>query len=171
MSGKLSFSDALLKRISLLELNKSHIYKTIEFLKSQLSTTINNNLWFFKKNRSNCYIISGGFKEIIIPVVKDFNFIENNIYANSFIYNNKSISFDSSSLLSKDKGKSLVAKNIKGNNIIIGDGYTDYEVKKYGYANKFIQYTENINRKELHSKADYISSNFTKIIEFISNVY
>ena len=34
-------------------------------------------------------------------------------------------------------------------NVIIGDGYTDYEIKKFGNANKFILFTENIFRKEL----------------------
>jgi len=170
MTGKLLFSSALLQRISLLELNEKHIYKTIEFLKTQISTSIKNSLSFFKKNRKNCYIVSGGFKEIIIPIVRDFNFIEDNIYANSFIYDNDSISVNINNPLSKDNGKVLVAKNIKGNNIIIGDGYTDYEVKKYGQANIFIQYIENINRKELNNKADFISSDFKKIIKFISDV-
>ena len=55
----------------------------------------------------------------------------------------------------------------KKNTIIIGDGYTDYELKKYKEAKYFIQFIENINRKSLNSKADFIASNFDEIIEFI----
>lgn len=170
MNGEMPFSDALLKRISLLQLEYNHIYKTIQFLQNNISTSIINNMDFFNKYKKNCYIVSGGFKEIIIPVLKNFNFLEKNIYANSFIYKAKSISLDINNPLIQDKGKSFVSKTIKGYKIIIGDGYTDYEVKKYGNADKFIQYTENINRKELNSNADHISTNFTDIIEFISNV-
>ena len=69
-----------------------------------------------------------------------------------------------------DNGKSMVIKNIDGFNIIIGDGYTDYEVKKNGFADIFIQYIENINRKELNDKADFIAKNFNEIINFIKNI-
>ena len=44
------------------------------------------------------------------------------------------------------------------------------EVKKDGYADVFIQYIENINRKELNNKADLIATNFQDIINFIKNV-
>ena len=64
----------------------------------------------------------------------------------------------------------LIAKNIPGNNIIIGDGYTDYEVKKEKAAIKFIQYAENINRKKLNKHADIIAFNFNEIIDFINNL-
>ena len=69
-----------------------------------------------------------------------------------------------------DNGKSIIAKNIDGFNIMIGDGYTDYEVKKNGFANIFIQYIENVNRKELNDKADFIAKNFNDIINYIKNV-
>ena len=170
MMGKMSFSEALLNRISMLKINDECIHKTIQLLKSNISTSIKNNIVFFNKYRKNCYIVSGGFKEIIVPVLKDFNILEKNIYANSFIYKDRSISLDTNNPLSKDRGKSFVAKSIKGYNIIIGDGYTDYEVKKYGHAKEFIQFTENINRLELNKNADHISSNFTDTIEFITNV-
>ena len=171
MLGKISFSKALSKRVSLLEAHKKHINKTIEFLKENISSTFKENLSFFNKINNNCFIISGGFKEIIIPVLENFNLPANNIYANSFIHDEQNIiSIDKNNPLSKDGGKNLVAKNIKGYNIIIGDGYTDYEVKKDGNANIFIQYTENVNRLELNKKADYICSDFSQIIKIIKNV-
>ena len=77
---------------------------------------------------------------------------------------------DKSNPLSKNNGKNIIAKNIEGYNIIIGDGYTDYEVKKNGNASKFIQYIENINRSELNNKADLIARNFQNIINFLNHV-
>ena len=171
MLGKLSFSEALSKRISLLESHKNDIKKTITFLKKNISSTFKKNLSFFNQINKNCFIVSGGFKEIIYPVLSNFNFPKKNIYANSFIYDEQRIiSIDKNNPLSKDGGKNLVVQNIKGYNIIIGDGYTDYEVKKDGNADVFIQYTENINRLELNKKADYICSDFFQIIEIIKNV-
>ena len=172
MMGKLSFSEALSKRISLLDVHKSDVNNTIEFLKEKITPSFEKNLSYFNENKKNCYIVSGGFKEIIVPIVENFNFLQKNIYANTFNYNKskKIISFDRNNPLSKDKGKNLVVEKLKGYNIIVGDGYTDYEIKKSGNANIFIQFIGNINRFELNEKADFISSNFSEIIEFINNV-
>ena len=171
MSGKLSFNKALSDRISLLDLKSEHIKNTSKFLMNKISSSFSKNINFFKQNRENCYIISGGFKNIIYDIVKPFNFIEDNIFANEFIsHKDGNILLDTTNPLSMDNGKSSIAKKIKGYNIIIGDGYTDYEVKKHGYADIFIQYIENINRKELNDKADLIATNFQDIIKFIKHV-
>jgi D-3-phosphoglycerate dehydrogenase len=39
---------------------------------------------------------------------------------------------------------------------MIGDGYTDYEVKESGQANQFYLFTENVKRSELIDKADHV---------------
>ena len=169
MKGEMSFSKALNKRIKLLNANKSHLNQAIKILKNNISKSFIENIDFIKNNSNNIFIISGGFKEIIFPIVKKFNLKYENIYANNFLFDNKDniIGIDPSNPLSKDQGKVAVANNISGKNIIIGDGYTDYEIKKYGAANIFIQFIENINRKNINSKADLISNNFNQIISFI----
>ena len=169
MLGKIPFSEALNQRIKLIKPQQEHINKTIIFLKKHISKSFEENIEFFRKNHENCYIISGGFKEIIIPVIEDFNIRENQIFANVFINKNNYITIDKNYPLSKNNGKNIIAKNISGYKIIIGDGYTDYEVKKYKNAKKFVQFVENINRKSLNNKADLICDDFKKIITFINN--
>ena len=170
MLGELSFNKALSKRISMLNLEQSHIKSTSDFILKKISKSFISNIDFFKNNSNNIYIVSGGFKNIIYSTVKQFNIIESNIYANDFIHKNNTITINPDNPLSMDNGKSMIIKNIDGFNIIVGDGYTDYEVKKNGFADIFIQYTENINRKELNDKADFIAGNFNEIIKFIKNV-
>ena len=63
--------------------------------------------------------------------------------------------------------KVILQKKIKGYNIIIGDGYTDYELKKYNEAKYFIQFIENVNRKSLNKHADIIAKSFNEVINFI----
>ena len=169
MKGEISFSKALNKRIKMLNANRAHLNQTIQILKNNISKSFIKNIDFIKNNSSNIFIISGGFKELIFPIVEKFNLKYENIYANDFLFdsNDNIIGIDQSNPLSKDQGKATVADNISGENIIIGDGYTDYEIKKYGAANTFIQFTENINRKNINSKADLISNNFDQIISFI----
>ena len=169
MLGKIPFSEALNQRVKLIKPQQEHINKTIIFLKKHISKIFEENIEFFRKNYENCYIISGGFKEVIMPVIEGYNIKENQIFANTFIHENNNIAIDEDNPLSKNNGKNIIAKNISGYKIIIGDGYTDYEVKKYQNAKKFVQFVENINRKSLNNKADLICDDFKKIIAFINN--
>ena len=173
MNGKISFAKALTSRIKLLRANQGHIDLTIEKIKTQISNSFKDNLDFFKKNCDNCYIVSGGFTQIIEPIVKEFNINSNNIYANDLIFNKKKevISINKDNPLSKDLGKISIAKDIDGIKVAIGDGYTDYEIKKHGFADYFIQYTENINRKKLNEFADLISKDLNQVINYISKLY
>ena len=173
MEGKINFSDALTHRIKLLNAYKKHIEILIRKIQNNITSSFVDNKQFFQENYKNCYVVSGGFSEIIYPVVKPYKIQKNNVFANQFLFNNddKIISIDKNNLLSQDLGKVKVAKNIKGNNIIIGDGFTDYEVKKYNAAEKFIQFSGNINRKNLNPYADFIANDFNEIINFINNNY
>ena len=172
MSGKMPFDEALNKRISLLNINKSHIKDTTNLLSKKLSNSFIENIEFIQNHAENCFVISGGFKEIIFQVLEPYGFKEKNIFANSFIFNNDKIAnaVDSKNPLSQNNGKNIIAKNIIGYNIIIGDGFTDYEIKKYKNAEIFILFTENIFRKELNEKADFIAENFYQAFNYIKHV-
>ena len=173
MNGDMPFSDALISRIKLLKANKEHVSLTVEQINNEISDSFNRNKKFFQKNYKNCHIVSGGFSQIIKPIVKEFNIPEKNIFANELIFDKEGniISIDKNNPLSKNLGKIEIAKKIKGEKIIIGDGYTDYEIKKYNFASKFIQHIENINRKSLNSRADLISNNLEESISYITKKY
>jgi len=169
MEGKLDFSSALSKRIALLNITKENILQTTIFLKNHLSNSFEENFHNFDKE--NCFIISGGFKEIILPLMLPFGFKKENIFANSFKFNSNGfadINFNND--LSKNHGKNIVAKKIEGEKIIIGDGYTDYELKKYNDAKIFILFTENVHRENLARHADYIAKNFKDVKNILKNV-
>ena len=173
MNGNLSFSDALSKRIKLIKANKSHINQSVEKIKKEISLSFYQNKRFFEKNYENCFIISGGFNDIIEPVLFEYNIPKKNIFANDFLYNEKQeiYSINKDNPLSKDLGKIKVAQQIEGEKIIIGDGYTDYELKKYGEVSLFIQHIENINRKKLNKSADLISNSLTDSLIFLEDYY
>ena len=178
MNGEIAFNNALSKRVKILKTNKSNIEKATEIIKTNISDSFHNNQKFFKENANNCFIVSGGFKEIILPIVKPYGFKNKNVYGNSFIYKNDGSVFtiDKKNCLSQELGKVKVADKInkptsisnkKKTTVILGDGYTDYELKKHNEADFFIQFIENVNRKSLNNKADLIANNFDEVIEFI----
>lgn len=168
MEGKILFEEALEKRIALLQANKGHIAKLIEFLKSKVSASFQRNKIFLETFSENIIIISSGFKEFIEPIVMAYGIKKENIFANNFVFNEKGeiISYDKKNLLAQNKGKvkQLQALNLEGEIYVIGDGYTDYEMREAGLANKFYAFTENIERDKVTEKADHIIPNLDEFL-------
>lgn len=168
MEGKLSFPESLQKRIELLDANKKDIDKLVRVLKRNISTSIKRNENFFKEFSDRIFIISGGFKEYIAPVVSDYNIPENHIFANTFEFDQQGriTGFDKENYLAQENGKVKQLKNIdlEGEIFVIGDGYTDYELKEAGLADKFFSFTENIERASLLDKADHITPSFDEFL-------
>ena len=158
MGGKLSLRESLVERISLLKTNRNHIGELTVRLSKLVSNSFNRNRQFIEKYRNDIYIISNGFKEFINPVVSQYGIESGHVYANDFRYDTEGgiIGFNEDNPLSRDGGKALQIQsmNLKGEIIVLGDGYTDYEIKKAGMANKFYAFTENIRRQEVLNKAD-----------------
>ena len=73
------------------------------------------------------------------------------------------------SLLSKSGGKVNILKELKlrGEVHVIGDGYTDYEIKKEGLANYFYLFIENIKRESVVKSADYLLKSLDQFIKII----
>ncbi len=171
MEGKISFSESLSRRIKLLEATKDNIDKTVHKLRDKVSDSFVNNIDFLKENNDNIYIVSSGFHEIIDPIVLEYGILKKNIYANSFIFDksHKIIGYDENNPLSTSKGKVKILKmlGLKGITHIIGDGFTDFEIKKEGYANYFYLFTENIKRKSLIKNADFLLKSFDQFIHIV----
>jgi D-3-phosphoglycerate dehydrogenase len=168
MDGKASFSENLIKRLNILKAHKNHIDPLIEKLKTKVSKSAVRNKSFFKDYADQIHIVSSGFLEFIAPVVMEYGIKAENIHANKFKFDDKGniTGVDPSIALSEDKGKIKLMKqlNLKGDVYVIGDGYTDYEIKEAGLASKFYAFTENISRPTVIAKADHITPSFDEFL-------
>ncbi len=168
MEGKSSFAENLTKRIDLLKANKSHLPLLVEKLKTKVSDSFIRNRDFLENYADSIMIISSGFKEFITPVVTAFGIKEENIFANTFIYDAEGniIGCDKANPLSQDKGKIHQVKNMNltGEIFVIGDGYTDYEIKEAGLADKFYAFTENVARPAVLAKAEFVAPSLDEIL-------
>lgn len=168
MEGKLSFRESLEQRMDLLKATRAHISKLVEALQSKVSLSFQRNKEFLQENAENIFIISNGFKDFIRPIVTPYGIKEENIFANEFIYddNDNIIGFNRDNLLSQNNGKPATIKslNLEGDIYVIGDGYTDYEIKASGVANKFYAFTENVSRPKVTSIADHIAPSLDEIL-------
>jgi D-3-phosphoglycerate dehydrogenase len=168
MKGEIDFSDSLERRLKLFSLNVEDIEKIKQTILKEISVSFQKNKSFFQKNAERIFIVSGGFKRCVLPVAEFFSIPEKNIFANDFIFksNGEVAGVDKVNFLSQDKGK---VKQIENLNFqypccVIGDGYTDYEVKKEGLADFFVAYTEHKRRKEVCNEADREAKNFDDVL-------
>lgn len=172
MEGKLSLKESLTQRIELLQANRDHLGSVIEALRHKVSNSVIRNRNFFKQHADDIYIISNGFKEIIIPIVQEYGIKPEHVLANTFRFdhNGKIIGFDEKDELCENKGKVLKIKslNLKGEVIMIGDGYTDYETLQGGAATKFYAFTENVSRSVVVEKADRLAPSLDEILYDLS---
>ena len=170
MEGKISFSESLEKRLKLIESDKEDVQNTLKVLENQITDSFKENDEFLKNYSEQIFIVSSGFHELIDPIVTRYGINKNNIFANNFLYeNNKIIGFNKNNPLSKSHGKVEIVKslNLKGKVIVIGDGYTDYEIKRDGYADTFFLFIENIKRDSIIKSADYLLKSLDQLIKII----
>ena len=168
MEGKLSFRESLHKRVSLLQANSDHLKQLVTRLRKKISASFLRNKTFFEKHSDDVLIVSGGFKEFITPVVLPYHIRKENIYANSFLFDDLGniVGYDDTNPLSEEGGKVKLLKELKltGDIYGIGDGYSDFQLKELGMIKKFYAFTENIERKPILEKADHITPSFDEFL-------
>ncbi|WP_375583545.1 phosphoglycerate dehydrogenase [Cyclobacterium xiamenense] len=168
MEGKLTFRESLVQRLDILDANKEQISALITALKKKVSDSFQRNKEFLKENADDIFIISNGFKDFVVPIVTDYGIKPENVFANEFVYDEsgKISGFNEENPLSKNNGKPETIRSLKleGDIYVIGDGYTDYEIKASGVANKFYAFTENVHRPSVSSKADHIAPSLDEIL-------
>jgi len=168
MDGSLTFRESLEQRLDILQATKAHITELIVVLKQKVSKSFERNKEWLKENAADVFIVSNGFKDFVLPIVTDYGIKAENVFANDLIYDStgKIIDFNRDNPLSKNQGKSETIRNIKleGDIYVIGDGYTDFEIKESGLANKFYAFTENVSRPKVTSQADHIAPSFDEIL-------
>ena len=173
MEGSLSFRESLKQRLELLSPNRGHLEQLVVSLRDKVSESFKRNRTFFEKNAEHIYIISNGFHAFIDPIVTEFGVKKENIFANQFHFNEKGevTGFDENNPLSSNNGKveQLKRLNLPGDVYVVGDGYTDYEIKHSGLANKFFAFTENVERNNILTKADHITPSLDEFL-YLNNL-
>lgn len=170
MSGRIDFAQALKKRLSLLSLQEKHLLQAIEEIKKQITPSFFNQKSFLKKHADKIYIVSGGFKELIVPVAQILGLREDHVFANDFYFNmqRQIIGINESNLLAQTRGKANLVKSLKlkGEGVVLGDGSTDAEIAEDNPHCEFYVFTENVRRgDDLIKKA---SKEITSFDAFLS---
>jgi len=168
MNGSMDLTQSIEARIEILAANKVHIEELIKRLQKKVSKSFERNRAFFEKYKDHIYIISNGFKDFIDPVVGNMGVKSDHVFANTFTYDTEGTitGFDRNNVLASNGGKVKIIKklDLKGEVLVIGDGYTDFEIKKEGLAHKFYAFTENVSRDIVLENADHITPSLDEFL-------
>ncbi|WP_128545775.1 phosphoglycerate dehydrogenase [Larkinella soli] len=168
MSGEISLSKSIELRLKLLNAHRSHLPALIETLGTKISDSFQRNRQFLTEHADQIYIVSSGFKEFIVPIVTLLGIKEDHVFANTFVYDGEGniVGCDCDNPLASDRGKVELIRNLNldGDIYVIGDGYTDYEIKESGLANRFYAFTENVMRPKVIEKADHIAPSLDEFL-------
>ncbi len=171
MEGSIPFDESLSKRLKLLNINQKDIHAATIVLAKKVTPSFKRNKQFLMENSQNILIISGGFYEMIIPIVSEYGILEDQVFANKFVYKGTSriAHVDSQNIMAQSGGKVAQANalGLAGEIHVIGDGYTDYQIKSEGPAKKFFAFIENIRRNSVCEVADVVLSNIDDYIKFV----
>ena len=171
MEGSIPFDESLSKRLKLLNINQKDIHAATIVLAKKVTPSFKRNKQFLMENAQNILIISGGFYEMIIPIVSEYGILEDQVFANKFVYKGTSriAHVDSQNIMAQSGGKVAQANalGLAGEIHVIGDGYTDYQIKSEGPAKKFFAFIENVRRNSVCEVADVVLSNIDDYIKFV----
>jgi D-3-phosphoglycerate dehydrogenase len=168
MEGGLSYEESLRRRLDQLDATRAHIHQLIPRLRQQITASVLQHRSFFREHAKQLYVISGGFLELIFPVTDLLGIPRAHVFANRFLYDfeGRVCGVDQSLVLCKDRGKveQLRRLDLKGPVTVVGDGITDYEMRKEGLAARFVAFTENIHRPPVTALADDVAEDFASLL-------
>lgn len=168
MTGQVDFGTALRRRLDLLALRRGHVETLTDRILDEASASIRRNVDFFERHAERVYILSGGFREVIAPLAARLGIAADHVLANDLIYDDEGrvTGVDDANPLSRDNGKPEVIKalNLTGPVVMVGDGWTDAEVKLAGAADRFYAFTEVVSRQKVIEVADATAASLDEVL-------
>ena len=155
MSGRILFQDALRERLKILHMHRDHLQQLGALMREEVSHSFKRNGAFLSAHAADIYVVSSGFREVILPVVKSLGLKPEQVYANTLRFDADGYidGVDWNNPLASDGGKVKVVRGLKldGEVVAVGDGWSDYEMFAAGVAKRFYAFTENVQRAEVLS--------------------
>lgn len=165
MAGELSFGNALARRLALADVRREHLPEVIGRIGAALTPSARRNPAFLASHR--VWIVSGGFEEVIGPVLAPLGVPLDRIHANRLVFgpDGRAVGLDPTSPLAHDRGKIAVARALGGEVVMVGDGWTDLEVWASGAAARFYAYTEVATRPAVLAQAERTAGSLEEMLE------
>ena len=167
MSGRMALRDSLEARLKLAGLDKAGVDTIAQTLRQRITPGMSPLIRKLRERGDALHAVSGGFADLIEPVLEDLGFKQGDIHANRFVWDEaRVVGLDIDCPLSRNGGKAEVLDKIAATareTIVVGDGMTDFEAFENGAADRFIGFGAIAKRDVViaaceYSGADYVRS-------------
>jgi D-3-phosphoglycerate dehydrogenase len=167
-TGGMSMAEGIALRLELASAHRKHVESLTRVLKRSMTPSIKRNRAFFKQHRHRIFVLSNGFTELIWPVIRSLGLERGHLFANSLVFDERGylVGFDGKNPLAHSEGKSRILRGLQldGEVSVIGDGFSDVQMKKSGAAARFYAFTENVRREVVVEGADHVLPSFDEFL-------
>ncbi len=171
MTGKITFDQSLARRMEMIAPTRAQVGEAAKIIADSITESFLANRKFFSDNKNKIFIISGGFTEMMLLAIKKLGLKKENVYANDFIYDSldKVIGVNTEKLTAQEGGKANKFKELglQGRSVVIGDGFTDFEIKEIGGADAFIAFIGNVTREAVVDTTKLIARSFEEMLQIL----
>jgi len=175
MSGEINFHESISQRLAIAAPDYVDL---INFYQNNSQTVISDGIkllvsWL-QDNEIDVYIISGGLLESILPFAKALGIPQKNVHAVRLLWDQAGkfigINQDDSFSQSKSDGAKGIAHLWQKPSVIVGDGYTDYQLYESGLVDYFIAYIEHQEREKVVNLAKYIAQDSNVLKKYLDQL-
>ncbi|CDR32650.1 Phosphoserine phosphatase [Caenorhabditis elegans] len=168
-NARFRYRDALAARLQVMKPNHEQLEQFVNISKPKLTVGIRELVSRLHARGTHVYLVSGGFRRLILPVAELLGIEKSRIYANEILFDKfgKYHGFDTSELTSdsgsKETGKPAVIALLKKmynykTVVMVGDGATDVEASPP--ADAFIGFGGNVIREGVKARAKWYVTDF-----------
>ncbi|WP_440994570.1 HAD-IB family phosphatase [Cysteiniphilum litorale] len=172
MNGEISFRDSLEARLQVAKPTKATVNEFVaQHCPSALTIGIKKLIEQLHEQHIKVWIISGGFSELILPFAEYLGIPESHVFAVNLNWDENGyfdgLNNDNGFCDSKVTGATKIQNQLTGKTVIVGDGFTDYELYNARIADDFIAYIEHVQRDKVLSVARLCAKNVNELEKLI----
>jgi len=179
MNGNMTFREALTIRLNLIRPSKQQLQMFLRQHPPRLTSGIVELVDALHRRNVKVFLVTGGFRAIVLPVAKILDIPEANVFANvlHFDPDGNYAGFDHAQLTSDSGGKTEVCRHLKStygfkNLVMVGDGATDmetYSADDHCAADGFVGFGGNIVRDSVFRGAEWFVYKFDELTRALNN--
>ncbi|WP_417476763.1 HAD-IB family phosphatase [Maricaulis sp.] len=174
MTGRMALRESLEARLKLASLDRALVHKIAEDLRRRVTPGMAALLRQLRAQGDELHAVSGGFADLLEPVLGDLGFGRSEIHANEFVYqNDQVVGLDPDCPLSRNGGKAEVLNRISRHaetTIIVGDGMTDFEAFEQGAADKFVGFGVIAQREVVLAAAEWAGESYVRSVNALASL-
>lgn len=177
MEGTISFQESFSRRVALAKIDRKSVEIVCNNIEHWLSPGIKDLIGTLQEKGVQVWLISGGLQEVIDRCAEILRIPKSQAHAARLTWDASQIAhvdLNDALSCSKAKGAKLLQQRFAKPAVMVGDGWTDYEVFKEGVAQHFVAYAEWVQRPQViqaaRVEAQHLASDAQELLKILTSL-